>query len=69
MNKKINYSEKSLENLKSEVFIAKKSLFNLRFRMASRELLDFSEYRKTRKLVARLQTAINAKKNNRSIYA
>lgn len=49
--------ENDLRELPAKLEDAYKSLFNLRFRLATRQLEDTSQVRKARKEIARLKTA------------
>lgn len=50
---------KTDDELKKELFSLKKSLFNLRFRVAAKDVVDFSQFKKNRKSVARINTEIS----------
>jgi len=49
-----------LEEMPSKLEEAYQELFNLRFRLATRQLEDTSQLRKARKAIARLKTAVSA---------
>jgi large subunit ribosomal protein L29 len=54
---------KSIEELNSDLVAAKKELFNLKFQNATNQLENTSRITIVRKNIARIQTAISAKKN------
>ena len=54
---------KSIEELNSDLVDAKKELFNLKFQNATNQLENTSRITIVRKNIARIQTAISAKKN------
>ncbi|MBR6173327.1 MAG: 50S ribosomal protein L29 [Eubacterium sp.] len=54
---------KSIEELNSDLTAAKKELFNLKFQNATNQLENTSRITIVRKNIARIQTAISAKKN------
>jgi len=47
-----------LDGLKKELEGAYQELFNLRFRLATRQLTNYREIKKTKKKIARLKTVI-----------
>ena len=48
----------SLEELKKQLDEAYRELFNLRFRLATRQLVNYQEIRNVRKRIARIKTII-----------
>ena len=54
---------KSVEELTSDLTAAKKELFNLKFQNATNQLENTGHITVVRKNIARIQTAISAKKN------
>ena len=54
---------KSIEELNGDLVAAKKELFNLKFQNATNQLENTSRITIVRKNIARIQTAISAKKN------
>ena len=54
---------KSVEELTSDLTAAKKELFNLKFQNATNQLENTGRITVVRKNIARIQTAISAKKN------
>jgi ribosomal protein L29 len=62
MSKKVTFaafSSKTVDELKKDLFELKRALFNLRFRIAAKDVVDFSQFKKNRKSVARIQTEMN----------
>ncbi len=60
-NSKLKTTElqgKSISELKNELFLLKKELFNLRFQQVAGELKNFSRFCLVRKNVARVKTEI-----------
>lgn len=53
---------KSVEELNAELVSAKKELFNLRFQNATNQLQNTARITEVRKNIARIATAISAKK-------
>lgn len=53
---------KSVEELGEDLASAKKELFNLRFQNATNQLQNTARINEVRKNIARIATAINAKK-------
>ncbi len=53
---------KSVEELNAELVSAKKELFNLRFQNATNQLQNTAKITEVRKNIARIATAISAKK-------
>ncbi len=53
--------ELSLGDLKKKLSESYRELFNLRFRLATRQLLNYHEIRNTRKKIARIKTIIREK--------
>ncbi len=51
-----NKTAKELQDLQTQM---KKKLFNLRFQRAAGELTNMSEFKKTRKIIARIKTYLN----------
>ena len=49
---------KSIEELKAELVVAKKELFNLRFQNATNQLDNTSRIKEVRKNIAKIQTII-----------
>jgi len=56
--------EKSDEALKQELEEAHESLFKLRFQVATRQLADNSQVKKSRRRVAMLRTLLNERGRN-----
>lgn len=56
MDQRATELEHDLEEMPGELEQAYQSLFNLRFRLATRQLEDSSQVRKARKEIARLKT-------------
>ena len=56
--------DKTAEELKVELVIAKKELFNLRFQNATNQLDNTARIREVRKNIARIQTVITQLKKN-----
>ena len=54
-------SEKSVEDLQSELVSAKKELFNLRFQLATNQLTNTARISIVRKNIARINTHITKK--------
>ncbi len=54
---------KSIEELTGDLEAAKKELFNLKFQNATNQLENTGRITVVRKNIARIQTAISAKKN------
>ncbi len=54
---------KSIDELNGDLEAAKKELFNLKFQNATNQLENTSRITVVRKNIARIQTAISAKKN------
>ncbi len=52
---------KSNEELKNDLVVAKKELFNLRFQNATNQLNNTARIREVRKNIARIQTIITQK--------
>jgi ribosomal protein L29 len=50
---------KTNDELRMDLFELKKSLFNLRFRVAAKDVVDVSQFKKNRRAVARIQTERN----------
>ncbi len=48
----------SLEELKKQLDEAYRELFNLRFRLATKQLVNYQEIRNVRKKIARIKTII-----------
>jgi ribosomal protein L29 len=51
-----NMVSKTNDELKMDLFELKKSLFNLRFRVAAKDVVDVSQFKKSRRAIARIQT-------------
>ena len=54
--------EKNSETLQSDLVVAKKELFNLRFQNATNQLDNTARIREVRKNIARIQTVITQQK-------
>ena len=51
----------SLEDLKKKLNESYRELFNLRFRLATKQLLNYHEIRNVRKRIARIKTIMSEK--------
>lgn len=59
--------ENELKELPAKIEAAYQELFNLRFRLATRQLEDTSQVRKARKQVARLKTAMSELRKEKAL--
>ena len=55
--------EMSTDEILSQMDETREELMNLRFQQATGELVDFTQLRYTRRLIARLQTIINERES------
>ena len=54
----VSLSDKSVEELRSDLVTSKKELFNLRFQNATNQLDNTARIREVRKNIARIQTVM-----------
>ena len=53
---------KTMDQLKDELVSLKKEQFNLRFQASTGELANMSRFKQVRRLIARIKTVMNEKK-------
>ena len=56
---KISILSKTNDELNKDLFELKRSLFNLRFRVAAKDVVDVSQFKKNRRKIAKVQTEVN----------
>ncbi len=55
----VSLSSKTVDELKKDLFELKRALFNLRFRVAAKDIVDVSQFKKNRRAVAKIKTEMN----------
>jgi large subunit ribosomal protein L29 len=53
--------EQNVDNLKKQLEETHQELFNLRFRVATKQLVNHRELRRVKKMIARLETVLKEK--------
>jgi large subunit ribosomal protein L29 len=66
LERRYNELEGELKEMPTKIEQAYQELFNLRFRLATRQLEDTSQIRKVRRQVARLNTTLSEMKQERT---